>query len=45
MDLVVIGAQKRRLLDLSVFGSTTERIIRHAPAPVWVVPVGRIGAS
>lgn len=38
VDLLVVAGQRRRLLDLVVFGSTTERLIRHAPAPVWVVP-------
>ncbi|MDH7568908.1 MAG: universal stress protein [Armatimonadota bacterium] len=38
IDLIVLGARRRRLFDLSVWGTTTERVVRHAPAPVWVVP-------
>jgi nucleotide-binding universal stress UspA family protein len=36
-DLIVIGAQHSRFADTSVVGTTTERIIRHAPCPVLTV--------
>jgi nucleotide-binding universal stress UspA family protein len=39
-DLVVLGAQHRRFADTTVLGVTTERITRHAPCPVLVVPRG-----
>lgn len=39
-DLVVIAAQHRPFFDASVFGSTTDRVMRHAPCPVLVVPSG-----
>jgi nucleotide-binding universal stress UspA family protein len=38
VDLVVIGAQHRRFVDTTVLGITTERVTRHAPCPVLVVP-------
>ncbi len=37
-DLVVLGAQPRRLLQTWLWGDTTEFVLRHAPAPVLVVP-------
>jgi nucleotide-binding universal stress UspA family protein len=37
-DLVVLGAQPRELLPSWVWGGTTEFVLRHAPAPVLVVP-------
>lgn len=41
-DLIVIGAQHRRFADVTVIGSTTERITRNAPCPVLAViePIG-----
>jgi len=37
-DLVVLGAQPRSLLQTWLWGDTTEFVLRHAPAPVLVVP-------
>ncbi len=37
-DLVVLGAQPRRVLQTWLWGDTTEFVLRHAPAPVLVVP-------
>lgn len=37
-DLVVLGAQPRGLLQTWLWGDTTEFVLRHAPAPVLVVP-------
>ncbi len=37
-DLVVLGAQPRKLLETWLWGDTTEFVLRHAPAPVLVVP-------
>jgi nucleotide-binding universal stress UspA family protein len=37
-DLIVVGAQHRRFRDVTVIGTTTERIIRFASAPVLIVP-------
>lgn len=37
-DLVVLGAQPRALLQTWLWGDTTEFVLRHAPAPVLVVP-------
>ena len=36
-DLIVLGAQHKRFADASVLGTTTERVIRFAKSPVWVV--------
>jgi nucleotide-binding universal stress UspA family protein len=36
-DLLVIGARHRRFFDSTVLGSTTARVVRHAPCPVLIV--------
>ena len=36
-DLIIISTQGRTGLKDSVLGSTTERVVRHAPCPVLVV--------
>jgi nucleotide-binding universal stress UspA family protein len=36
-DLLVIGAQHKRFFDTTVLGSTTARVVRHAPCPVLTV--------
>jgi len=36
-DLLVMGAQHRRFLDSTVIGTTTVRVVRHAPCPVLTV--------
>ncbi len=36
-DLVVIGAQHRRLLEATTLGTTSVRVMRHAPVPVLAV--------
>lgn len=37
VDLIVIGAQRRRFADTFEVGTTTERVTRHAPCPVLTV--------
>ncbi|MBN2505748.1 MAG: universal stress protein [Verrucomicrobia bacterium] len=37
-DLVVLGAQPRHSLTTWLWGGTTDLLLRHAPAPVLVVP-------
>jgi nucleotide-binding universal stress UspA family protein len=37
-DLVVMGAQHRSSLRNWFSGDTTEFVLRHAPAPVLIVP-------
>ncbi len=37
-DLVVLGAHRRSSLQTWLWGDTTELVLRHAPAPVLVVP-------
>lgn len=37
-DLVVLGAQPHTVLQTWLWGDTTEFVLRHAPAPVLVVP-------
>lgn len=34
IDLIVLGAHGKGLLDKALFGSTTERVVRRAPCPV-----------
>ncbi len=36
-DLLVIGSQHRAFFDSTVLGSTTARVVRHAPCPVLTV--------
>ena len=36
-DLLVLGSQHKRFADASVIGATTERVVRFAKRPVWVV--------
>jgi nucleotide-binding universal stress UspA family protein len=36
-DLLVMGSQHRRFFDSTVLGSTTARVVRHAPCPVLTV--------
>ncbi len=38
VDLIVLAAEHRPLLELTTFGTTTERVMRHSPAPVLVLP-------
>jgi nucleotide-binding universal stress UspA family protein len=38
VDLLVIGAQHHPFLEMTIFGSTTERVMRHSPCSVLVVP-------
>jgi nucleotide-binding universal stress UspA family protein len=41
VDLIVIGVRGRHAIDLAVFGSTTNQVVRHARCPVLVIPDGR----
>jgi len=36
-DLIVLGVQHKRFFDSTVIGTTTVRVIRHAPCPVFAV--------
>lgn len=38
-DLLVIGSRHRMFFDSTVIGSTTARVVRHAPCPVLTVAV------
>lgn len=47
-DLVMVGPRRQGagLLDRIVYGSTTNRLIRQCPVPVWVVaPEASVGVS
>ena len=37
VSLIVIGAQRKLLADVPVFGTTTEHVVRLAPCPVLVI--------
>jgi len=34
VDMIVLGAHGKGMLDKALFGSTTERVVRRAPCPV-----------
>jgi nucleotide-binding universal stress UspA family protein len=36
-DLIVLGVRGRNPLDLTLFGSTTNQVVRHAEGPVLTV--------
>jgi nucleotide-binding universal stress UspA family protein len=36
-DLIVIGVHGRKALDLTIFGSTTNQVVRRAPCPVLTI--------
>ena len=42
VDLIVMATHGRGFISHALFGSTTERVVRHAPCPVLTVP-GRVG--
>ncbi len=37
-DLIVLGAAHRSFLEFSTLGRTTERVLRHGPSPVLLIP-------
>jgi nucleotide-binding universal stress UspA family protein len=37
VDLIVMGVTGRGAIDLALLGSTTQRVVRHAPCPVLAV--------
>ncbi len=37
-DLIVLGAPHRSFLEFRTLGRTTERVLRHGPSPVLLVP-------
>jgi nucleotide-binding universal stress UspA family protein len=37
-DLIVLGAAHRTFLEFRTLGRTTERVLRHGPSPVLLVP-------
>lgn len=43
-DLIVMGVQGRGALDLAMFGSTTNHVVRHATQPVLTVRPAPTGA-
>lgn len=38
LDLIVLGAEHRSFLEFSTLGRTTERVLRHGPSSVLLVP-------
>ena len=40
-DLIVMGVHGRDVVDLTLFGSTTNEVVRRAPCPVLTVRAGR----
>jgi nucleotide-binding universal stress UspA family protein len=45
VDLIVLGAQHRPLLEFTTLGTTTERVMRHADSAVLVLPGKQVAAS
>ncbi|MCX7723523.1 MAG: universal stress protein [Verrucomicrobiae bacterium] len=39
-DMIVLAAPARNRLSTRLFGETTELVLRRAPVPVLVLPVG-----
>jgi len=37
VDMIVLGAHGKGMLDQALFGSTTERVVRRSPCPVLTV--------
>jgi nucleotide-binding universal stress UspA family protein len=37
IDLIVLGAQHRQFFDSTIVGTTTIRVVRHAPCPVFTL--------
>ncbi len=37
-DLIVLGAQHRSFLEFTILGRTTERVLRHGPSSVLLIP-------
>ncbi|GIX49801.1 MAG: universal stress protein [Candidatus Tectimicrobiota bacterium] len=44
-DLIVMATHGRTGLQHALIGSVTERVVRHAPCPVLVVPLRAAGAQ
>jgi nucleotide-binding universal stress UspA family protein len=45
VDLLVVSTQGRTGLNRFVFGSVAEKVVRHSPCPVLVLPPEKQGAS
>ena len=45
VDLIVLGAERRSFLEFTTLGRTTERILRHAPCSVLLLPHVQHGQS
>ena len=41
IDLIVLGARHRSFLEFSTLGRTTERILRHGPSSLLLVPIDK----
>jgi nucleotide-binding universal stress UspA family protein len=37
IDLIVMGAQHRQFFDSTIVGTTSIRVVRHAPCPVFTL--------
>ena len=38
VDLIVIGKHGKTGLESAVFGSVAEKVVRHSPIPVYIIP-------
>ena len=41
IDLIVLGAQHRSFFEFSTLGRTTERVLRHGPSSLLLVPIDK----
>lgn len=44
-DLIVLGAEPRSFLEFSILGRTTERVLRHGPSSVLLLPLAATRAE
>jgi nucleotide-binding universal stress UspA family protein len=45
VDLIVMGTHGRTGMEQVFFGSIAEKVIRHSPIPVLIIPSGKKGRS
>lgn len=41
IDLIVLGAQHRSFFEFSTLGRTTERVLRHGPSSLLLIPIDK----
>ena len=41
-DIIILGSHSRRWLDNIVMGSITEKVLRHTPIPLFIIPTKKL---